>query len=231
MSIKAKIKNHALREKPLECCGLILNIANDLDTFPCKNCSSEPNDYFLINEKDYLKASLKGKIIASYHSQESNDFSELDKINSEGLNLKSIMFSWAANEFKEYIPNNYKNPYIGRLFQWEVAECFDLVRDYYLNELNIKINNYKRDKNWYNNSKDLFGENYEKEGFIKVDRPRKSDIILFKYHDVSYPTHVGILIDTNLVLHHPIHHFSCIEPYNRFLKEKTLYFLRHKSLC
>ena len=58
--IKEGIKAHALREKPQECCGLIVDRDNTKTSIPCRNSSEKPAVHFSINPSDYVRASRKG---------------------------------------------------------------------------------------------------------------------------------------------------------------------------
>jgi len=59
---------HALAEAPREACGLVVQVNDDVKYFPCRNISDNPEQHFVLDPRDYLRASLTGIIIAVIHS-------------------------------------------------------------------------------------------------------------------------------------------------------------------
>ena len=237
--IKSLIKEQSLREIPNECCGLILNINNELKVFPCKNISLNPEHNFEIDTKEYLAAALTGDITACYHSHcgEITNFSIFDKANSNNHNLIYILYSCSDNNFLIYIPNSDLDKYTGREFKINSNDCLSLARDYYKKELNINIGNYNYGENWIKNSTNFFDTEYEKEGFAKIsdgysDKIKKHDICFIKHlKDFPHATHILVYLGGNLVLHHKRGGNSVVENYDDSLKRKTMMIVRHKNLC
>ena len=62
-----QVKEHALREAPQECCGVILVKKGKRKYYPCTNISKEP-DSFIIDPNEYTKLSLQGDIEYIVHS-------------------------------------------------------------------------------------------------------------------------------------------------------------------
>jgi proteasome lid subunit RPN8/RPN11 len=227
--IKNQIKKHALKDFPNEACGLlVLEENNNIKVLNCKNVSPDKEKLFSLSPLDYLYASKIGKIISCNHSQKSPDFSEYDKLNSENHKIKYILYSHDIDDFKEYEPNGYRNKYVGLNFKIGEQDCFTLLRQYYLNELGIFINNYDRSDGWYEKTPQIFLDNYEKEGFIKVDNIQINDVILVSYCD--FPTHVLIYLGNNQILHHPREKLSTIEIYTESFKRRSHGIFRHKLL-
>ena len=77
--IKKQIKAEYVKERPKECCGLIVSNKGVLTCVPAKNDSLE-KDFFRVNPRDYLQASNLGEIVAVYHSHTNGNqnFSEFD---------------------------------------------------------------------------------------------------------------------------------------------------------
>ena len=78
----------------------------------------------------------------------------------------------------------------------------------------------------------------KKEKLIEVNRGEPDigeiinhDIILFKYYDLNKPSHCGIYVGGNKVLHQPARSYSRIQEYTSALKRKTYCILRHESLA
>ena len=227
--------------------------------FPCQNQSRHKGEHFSICPKDYIRASRLGEIIAVYHShpnQAVGEFSEFDKIQSEVHELPSILYNIKEDKFFEYEPDGYKSSYVGRMFQIGNQDCFALLRDYYKNELGINFDNFKRDELWTNDltnfskekvqeiklsPRSTFVENLnillKKENLVEViqgqpnvEEMMNHDIILFKYYDLDKPSHCGVYIDGNKVLHHPVRNYSRIQNYSELLRRQTYSILRHESL-
>jgi proteasome lid subunit RPN8/RPN11 len=247
--IKAKIKEHALKENPEECCGLLLlNKKNILEAFPCRNIAQDKENEFTICQLDYLKATFNGKIIGIYHSHclQDNSFSELDKQVSHKLNLKNIVYILKKDSFEEYSPENYYNKYIDKDFMIGKSDCLSIVEKYYNEELGINISHYHRDENWDKDyvsyirerlseicGVDNFDDFFKKENFIKIEgieNAQKHDIIVFKYFE-NYPSHFGIYLGQNYILHQPRNKKSVIEKLTDAEKRRIYCFARSKELC
>ena len=242
--IKQNIKKHAFDEAPNECCGILLQNEEKkgLEIFKCKNSSANKAHHFLISPGDYLRASEKGKILAFYHSHDSEEssFSEHDKLQSEQHNVKFILYCTKKNSFHEYKPEKYASPYVGRDFELGVNDCLTLAIDYYKKECGIKIKNYYRDRNWFIENPDSYQEHYKEEGFTQVlggpltkkDLPemKKHDGVMMKYLGKDFPTHGAVYLGDGLILHHLINCYSRIEPYNGVFLDRTVGIFRHESL-
>lgn len=90
-------------------------------------------------------------------------------------------------------------------------DCWGLVKEVYKNELNILLNDYS-----YSTVNDRAIEDYElleKSNWIKVDKPKLYDVILFK----SSPLHVGIYLTYNKMLHTTEANGTVIESFNTIL--------------
>tara|TARA_R100000008_G_C3551049_1_gene150437 strand:+ start:133 stop:849 length:717 start_codon:yes stop_codon:yes gene_type:complete len=233
-NIKDKIKDYSLRESPNECCGLIVNDQSKGDiVFLCKNISDNPRVHFEIDTKDYLRASQLGEIVAVFHSHVNGDsqFSELDKQVSNGLEIQSILYSVKENKFNVYYPNDYTNEYVGRKFEIGKSDCFSVMRDFFMKELNIFVNNYHRDQDWQKKTPHIYDHSYEKEGFIKVEDGtlKKYDCILFKF--LKNTEHIAVYLGDDLILHQPRGKESLIEKYSPSLERRKSYIIRHRSLA
>ena len=259
--IKSEIKKHSLSDIENECCGLVVFSSKDKVNivFPCKNKAEQRDRHFSICPKDYLKASSLGKIIAMYHShpkQALDGFSELDKIQSSGHELPSILYNVGGDKFLLFEPEEYQDPYVGRAFQIGIQDCFTLLTDYYKNELSINFNSFKRGELWSNDLTKFSKQKMKEVGlsprstFIKnlnavikkerlveigkgepdMDKIMNHDIILFKYYELDKPSHCGVYIGGNKVLHQPARSYSRVQEYSNALKRKTYCTLRHESL-
>ena len=199
--------------------------------YAAKNISNNDNR-FTIAPEEYVAAAAQGDIKAVYHSHPVTDpiFSEFDKFNSISHNLKYVLYSLRDNSFSQFDPNlSTFNQYIGRTFEIGSTDCFALVRDFYKQELNIILNNYKRDENWKSNLGDLFDKHFKSEGFYEAKSPNKYDCILIRLKKDSPSAHIALYVGDNLILHQPEKSFSRIEEYSHKYKKLTSHIIRHKS--
>ena len=93
--IKEKIKEHAMKEAPRECCGLIVSNGKDVGVFPCNNNSSRPEHHFVIPPRDYVRASSVGKTTNGFRLSQSSPSLVPDLLNLKvalpiGLANKSV---------------------------------------------------------------------------------------------------------------------------------------------
>jgi len=247
--IKVKIKAHSLKESPDECCGLLLlNKKNILESFPCKNIAQDKENEFVVCQLDYLKAAMNGKIVGIYHSHcvQDNSFSELDKQISHKLNLKNIVYILKRDSFEEYSPENYYNKYVNKDFVIGVSDCLSIVENYYNEEFGIKIFHYERTADWDKDYPEFvknklaefcdsqnFDKFFEKENFVKIEgieNAKKHDIIVFKYLE-NYPSHFGIYLGQNHILHQPRNKKSIIEKLTDAEKRRIYCLIRSNQIC
>lgn len=237
--IKEQIKKLALNDANNEICGLIYldKINKELKLYHCQNIIGEnkKTKMFAINPLSYLRAAEKGEIVAFYHSHpaEHREFSEFDKINSENHNLTMIMYSLEKDDFYVYVPKSYSSRYVGRPFQIKTNDCFTLLKDYYLNELNIILPDFEYNDQWGDTDCDLIDKSFENSGFIKLkenEELKLHDVICFKKIEFKYPSHLGVYLGNGYFLHHAYTRLSNIDKYDDIRKKVTCYVCRHKSL-
>jgi len=238
--IKHQIKQECLKKLKEESCGLIFfdEKKYEFNIYPCKNIAKNKNNFFEISPKDYLQCSLKYKIIGCYHSHtnDSLEFSEIDKDNSNKYNIHYILYNTKKDQFNIYYPNTQKNNYIGRPYITEISDCFSLVQDFLKKEANINIwfpsgMSYPKD---LKDIKGVYHDNFDEQGFIRLDKNtklQKYDGVMVAYPNISeeYPSHCAIYLENDTILHQPYNSFSCVTMYDSLLKKYTKYILRHRS--
>ena len=241
IQIKNSIKNLALKKSEEEICGFIYldKKTYKFDIYPCRNRSDDKKNNFMISPQDYLNCSILGKIIACYHSHvnESIEFSEMDKHNSNLYKVHYILYNIKYDFFNFHKPNEENNPYIGRPFVLGQSDCFTLMKEYALKEESIHIS-FPKDlvyPKYLEDIKDLYENNFKHQGFLKLDKNvklQKSDGLMMTFPGVSneFPTHAAVYIGDGLILHQPFNSFSCVNIYDSFLKKHTSYVLRYKEL-
>ncbi len=229
--MKDKIKELCLQNLENEVCGLILD---NKTVYPCRNTSSKSR--FSISEIDYLKASAKGEITGCYHSHlNSEKPSFLDKINCKHHDIQFLIYCIKQDKFIELNPNDIKDTYFGRDFVFGKTDCFTLIRDFYLNELNIEIPDYFRDVNYWKSG--LIESKIKEFGKFKlIHEGKMSDTGFLKENDIiifggiaKHMKHLGVYVGNEVVLHHPTGRKSEFAQIDKKIKRITKGVLRHES--
>lgn len=201
--IQNKIRE-SVKDKTKESCGLIVDIAGLVMVVPCKNIAAQPNKFFIIDNKDYLKSSLTGKIVGSYHTHigENRMPSMYDRINSTNLKLPYFIYHVPSDTFTNVTPLNYNQ---GE-FKLGENDCYTLIKTYYKEELNLELPHFAN----YNiicneNFETNFNRAYQDAGLRRVDigEVRKHDLLVLSYYRTLIPPHFAVYLGNGFILHHP----------------------------
>lgn len=224
-----KIKEYCLKNTEIEMCGLVILQNNICKVVGVTNSHTNPSNNFKLNEIEYaLSTDLSDEITAVFHSHiNGKGPSFIDKFNCNIHKIKYIIYEIVNDKFYFIHPKDIN--YLNRKFEIGHNDCYSLVRDYYREELGIKLRNYYRDQSWFVGEKNLFDELFEECGFIKVDDLKENDCILFKINNKIYSNHIGVYLGNNKFLHHPIRNNSEIIELNGLYKNNINYFIRHES--
>jgi cell wall-associated NlpC family hydrolase len=109
------------------------------------------------------------------------------------------------------------------------GDCYALVKDWYLLERGVELQEGPRDWEWWLNGDDLYRQNFAGAGFRVADLAelREGDVLLM--HVMSQtPNHAAIYLGGGLILHHLQGRLSRTEPAGRWLSYVT-HALRHES--
>jgi len=106
--IKSKIKDHAERVSPEECCGLLIELEDggEIKVVECENIAEDKESLFKISIEEYLNVLSEGDIYAVYHSHTKgeNSFSDADKTISDSLELRSVLYNLSTDMFETLEP-------------------------------------------------------------------------------------------------------------------------------
>jgi proteasome lid subunit RPN8/RPN11 len=232
--LKQEIKEKALSNNNQEICGLLIETNTGVAVFHSRNSALNKTKYFCINPIDYIKASEIGKIVGCYHTHinENIEFSNFDKQNAEKHKLTYILYSVTGDKFLEYNPQNKKSPYLDRIFEFGKNDCFSLVKDFYLKELNINLGEYFRNNVWFQNNPNLIIQNFEKEGFSLIkdkENLQKYDLLCLGKNEKEL-FHFMVLLEDEIILHHPRNKLSIMEKLTQSRKNHIKAVFRHKIL-
>ena len=235
-SIKTQIRQHANSAFPHECCGVVLD---DTEYVPCRNIAAgiEEQD-FAIDPSDYANAEDRGIITAIVHSHPNGDHkaSEADLVSCEKSGKPWYILSWPADNFGRIEPEGRVTPLLGRQFAYGVLDCLSLVIDYYKKELDVDIDYFQSEFDWWSKGKNYYQENWDSwtEGaFVEINDHsdlKKHDILLMQVVS-EVPNHAGVYLGNNMVLHHLMGRLSTEDVYGGYFEKHTVHVLRHKSQC
>lgn len=231
--LKNKIVEHAECYSPNEICGLLLQVNGVTEYHPCRNMSPHAGQHFQINPVDYARVEERGEIVAVVHSHPNGpvEFSEADKVSCEATGLPWLLVVKVGGStwlFQEMVPTGYKAKLLGRPWCHGVLDCYAIIRDYYDQELNIKLPDFERDDLWWEKGQDIYTENFVKAGFspIELRDIRMGDVILMRV-GAKVTNHGAIYVGENKILHHLYNRLSCYEVYGGYWQKNTTHILRY----
>ncbi|WP_413724643.1 C40 family peptidase [Sodalis sp. RH16] len=198
--IENDILAHASACAPAECCGLVVNDAY----IPCKNIAAKPQATFEINPDDWSAAEDKGDILVVVHSHPGGVpfLSEADRIAQCRSGLPWwLVCDGAVHKFR-CVP-----PLLGRKFEHGVMDCYTVMRDAY-HLCGHDLPDFDRQDDWWANGQDLYIENMEAGGFIRLaaeDEIQVGDVFLMCLgttgQHVPKANHSAIYIGDQFILH------------------------------
>lgn len=228
-SIIPDIIMHGKDSYPNECCGVVIVFKGRLRYIRCTNLLS--GDIFCIDPQDFSAAEDLGEVVAIAHSHPNIPASpsQADIIACNRSGIPWIIVSIPSEEHYLLNPEEFNVPLVGRQFFHGVLDCYSLIRDYYKQELNIDLNDYPREPEWWNKGQNLYLENFKKENFLEVNTAEKHDIILMQ-NGSDTVNHGGIYLGDSIILHHSPNRLSSRDVYGGYWRKNTRLILRHRSL-
>ncbi len=111
------------------------------------------------------------------------------------------------------------------------ADCWSLIREFYLREYGIGLGNYSVPYEWWESGKErLYDDNWEREGFVEIaaGAMQPGDIIMMSVQ-ASVTNHAAVYVGDNIILHHLFGHLSSRTPYGKYYRDRTVRVVRHKD--
>lgn len=225
------VKAHVNSSPKREICGVIVSHKRKNLYIPCVNVSQGENE-FIIDAGEFADISDKYKVLAIVHSHVGVNPapSQADLIAIEKHKLPFLIVNYPLNTWTWTEPTGYVAPYIGRPFVHGVTDCYAMLVDYYKRELKLDIKDYSRQSEWWIKGDNLYLENYEDAGFVKVNDLQKNDIIIMQVAS-PVPNHCAIYLGDNIILHHVMGRASSRDVYGGYWRKITSLIVRHTSLC
>ena len=230
--IKDQALAHAKEDFPKEAVGLVHVVKGKNRYFKCRNIAETPDEHFILDPDDYLKAESKGEITAVVHShpKTSPAPSPADMVACEASGLPWFIVNPNTETWGSYKPNGFELPYVGREFSHGIVDCYSLVRDFYKREFNLGLNDYNRRDQWWYKGENMYLDNFAKEGFKEIDISEVGygDLFLMQLES-PVPNHAAIYLDQGIVLHHVQGRLSSRDVYGGYYQKVTAKVLKHES--
>lgn len=238
----AAINDHAQRDYPRECCGLVCVVKGRERYVPCTN-AAQGAEHFILPAAEYADAESLGEILAVVHSHPNApaEPSQADLVACEASGLRwhivrvdLVDGAALAGEMRTIEPSGYKAPLVGRQFSHGVLDCYQLIVDWYQQERGITLKQFARADNWWNDgASDLYTEGFPQAGFVRIkegDEPQVGDVILMQIRSQNgVPNHAAIYLGDGVMLHHLHGRLSSRDIYGGYWSQTTTHILRYQQ--
>lgn len=218
-----------------EICGFIYTVDAEPKIYQCKNISDDPTISMEISMDDQFDCLKLGKIVGVYHSHPNgpDGFSEQDLASAEESGLPFYVYNVVGKSWLEYIPKSYDVKIEGRTFVWGFDDCYGAARHYYREKLGLYLKDYDRDDTFGLSKSNAIMENFEKEGFVRLDPKispvRIHDALIFDISN-NCPQHIAIFVANQRMFHHPLNKLSRIDLLDGRYLHHLVHLLRYKTL-
>lgn len=200
--LKQELIECAEKCKPYEMCGLLFDNNGVISFKEYPNVADDPIEHFEIDSSVWW---LEENIVAVVHSH-NNGRAYLSANDVRQMRLVELPYVLVCgNEVNCYRPIE---PFIGRPFEFNQIDCYNLFRDVYM-LAGIDYPEKTYPENWYELNMNLYIEGLSENGFEKVDNVLETgDVILFCIGSDEIPNHCGIYLENDLFIHHSIDRLS-----------------------
>lgn len=225
---------------PKEACGVVIETTEGQEYVPCKN-EAEGDlalDRFELSPSDYMAAEERGEVIAIAHTHPNSSANptDADLVMCSRTNVPWIIMSIPSGVHRVIEPSQQGIPLVGRTFHHGVLDCYSLIRDYYEQRVGIVLPEFERDDRWWSKGANLYVENFEFAGFVKVASdgsgvPAPHDVVLMQIR--SDRLNHGAVMDAEKpghILHHLYGQLSRHDVWGGVWARHTGLVLRHKEL-
>ena len=227
------IIEHATKDAPNECCGVITRSLSGLCALPLVNVSPEPKNSFMMDVGAYKPYLEDGTLVEYYHSHvtETEELSESDKKLSESCGYPVRVYSLATGKFARYVPTGYVTPLVGRSFSLGAHDCFGLVEDYYSTILGIKLTPFPRAIADVTKGRQNFRDMMVERDLVEVKDLRVHDILCFGIRcEPNCCNHLAVLVEPGIMLHQLINMPSRRVVYGGHWLRQLVGIARHKTM-
>lgn len=234
----AEAKKHARAVYPEEMCGFVIKDK----FVPVQNNAADPSTHveegcacrlctFIISSEDTLKYLSSAQMILHSHPN-GNQFPSKRDMEAQ----MSTDIPWGVMYIDEDHEGSFEvwgeslpiAPLLGREFMHGIRDCYSLIRDIYRtgkDELaaqditqewpfdSISLIDMARADGWWTGEDDFYSGHFADAGFVEIDRSeaRAGDCFMMKFRSDKF-NHAGVLITSDLVMHHLSGRLSRREP-------------------
>lgn len=198
--LKQILIDTAKKEFPKEMCGVLIENNGNIEFKQCENLSKEPTELFEIDSSVLIDFNVVA--IVHSHTNGRNYLSKYDMRNQRVTDLKWVLV--CGDEVIEY---RSIEPLLGRPFEFNKQDCYNLFRDCYMLAGSDHLPEFEYPDNWYEQGMNLYIDRLPEYGFKKVDNIEIGDVLLFQIGS-DIPNHAGVYIGEQLFIHHSIERLS-----------------------
>jgi proteasome lid subunit RPN8/RPN11 len=224
------IKQHVFDQGQMEACGLLNIERGRVKWHPCENRADDPFQDFMIDPADYKKIADRGDIVGVVHSHPNGTPapSPVDRAACDRTGIPWYIFG-ENDEWMKVEPKEETYGLLGRPFVFGVYDCFTIIKDYYEDE-GINIYPYEYSWEFWKDGRNLYIENYEKEGFsVVTDGSLQKHDLIFMALNSTIANHAGIYVGRGRMLHHAPNRLSCRDNYAGMWQQITRVVVRHEK--
>lgn len=231
--VKMAIFNHAKEVYPNECVGVVMQKSRVQKYYPLTNISDNPTQHGEPDHQEYHDAISEenGVMIAFVHSHPGDGATTLpsnhDRAMCNEFGVPFVIVSIPEGDMRILEPDN--PPLIGRPWALGSYDCWGLVMAFHALH-GVKLPDYRSNKMWWKEGGNLFQDNMENEGFVRVDAPPSFGDTIIMQLSAPVWNHSGIYVGNNQILHHYTDRVSRRDIYSGWYTDKTVAIFRHKDL-
>lgn len=233
-AIRQQLLDHAAQCAPRECCGLLVEVAGQLQYFASENLfpGEAGQDRFRLDPAVYAAAEDAGQVLAVVHSHPgaSANPSTADRAGCERSSLPWLVVGYPSGVIKQVHPCGWKAPYKGRTFAHGVMDCYTLIQDWFSRELSVELLDFEREDDWWKRGEDLYMQGFEKAAFVRVaGAPQRHDVVLMAVASRhGKANHGAVYLGDGVILHHLWGRLSCEDVYGGYWLQHTVAVVRHQ---
>ena len=211
-------------KEPQEICGFVVLVGSEKVFIPCENVAEDKENHFEITPEDYIAVSEKGEIVALVHSHPQGE-PRLSQSDLQTQLYSQLDFWLVCNDEIHIFPKIQF--LIGRDFNHGEMDCYTLFRDFYRLS-GREFPNFERQEYWWEDGRNLYLDNIEKQGFEQVNEPQIGDVILISV-GANVPNHAAIYVGDQMVLHHAPKRLSKRDLYDGYWLKHTHSIWRYRE--
>lgn len=210
-----------------EVCGLLLDSGR---IWPARNIAAAPADQFELDPVDYAAAQQLGRVVGIWHSHpvSSAEPSMLDRAMCERTALPWHIVSPYTGDYRYIAPSGWQAPYEGRPYVYGVFDCWELVRDWYRQELGHELPRLDNAPDGWWRTQDLVPALCQQSGLQPVTGDwQRGDVLLCRCDMSSAGAdHAAIWMGDNQLLHQLREQQSRVDLFSRYWQRAVIKAMR-----